>query len=83
MRALEGDLGPRAAGCWAQIEAGHVVAAGAGRSPCQATTWAQGTIDDWLAAVIDRRSALLKSAGEPGLGKRIVGELHARLFDRH
>lgn len=83
VRASEDDPGPRAAGCWAEIKAGRVVAVGAGKVPGAATTWTHGTVDDWLAAVIDRRPALLQSAGSRGSGKRIVGELHSRLYDRH
>jgi hypothetical protein len=59
VRAAEADPGPRAAACWTEFKSGRVIACGAGNAPSAATIWAHGTIDDWLAAVIDRRAALL------------------------
>lgn len=82
VRASESDPGPRAAVCWAEIDSGHVVACGAGSAPSSPTTWAQGTIDDWLAAVIDRRTAVLRSAGGRGLSDRVLRELHSQLYGR-
>lgn len=82
VRATEADPGPRAAACWAEVKAGRIVACGVGNAPSAATTWAQGTIDDWLAAVIDRRLPVLRSAGERRLGKQVVSELHSQLYGR-
>lgn len=80
VRAGESDPGPRAAACWAEIDSGHVVACGAGKAPGPPTTWAQGTLDDWLAAVIDRRPAVLRSAGGRDLSDRVVRDLNSQLY---
>lgn len=80
VRATEVDPGPRAAACWAEIRAGRVIASDTGNAPSATTTWAQGTIEDWLAAIIDRRAALLRPAGERRLGNGVIHELHAQLY---
>jgi DNA-binding HxlR family transcriptional regulator len=72
--------GARAAACWMEVEAGRVISTGAGNAPRAATVWVQGTIDEWLSAVIDRRSTHLQASGERGLGRNLVKELHAELY---
>ena len=76
-----GDVGGgRAAGAWARVEAGRVVATGYGRTPGPPTAWIRGTIDDWMAAVIDRRPRALKAAGDRRLAGALVRDLHSRLY---
>jgi hypothetical protein len=72
--------GARAAACWMEVEEGRVVSAGLGNAPKSASVWVQGTIDDWLAAVIDRRAAHLRASGERDLGKSLIDGLHAELY---
>jgi hypothetical protein len=72
--------GARAAACWIEVEGGRVVSAGAGNAPRPASVWVQGTIDDWLAAVIDRRSGHLRASGERDLGESLVDGLHVELY---
>ncbi|MBS1886817.1 MAG: hypothetical protein JSU06_06480 [Actinobacteria bacterium] len=67
---------------WADVREGRVVATGLGPAPASATTWAQGTIDDWLDAVIDHRPRVLRAAGEPRLSRKMIDHLHTRLYDR-
>jgi DNA-binding HxlR family transcriptional regulator len=71
--------GRGAAACWIELRGGKVVAAGAGNAT-SATAWAQGSIDDWLGAVLEHRGALIKSAGEPDLGRGVVRELNAEIY---
>lgn len=82
VRATRTDPGPRAAVCWARFETGQVVACGAGHAPGTVMLWVQGTIDEWMAAVIDRQVTLVRSVGERRLGRQVVRELHSRLYER-
>jgi hypothetical protein len=72
--------GARAVACWIEVETGQVVSTGAGNAPRSASVWVQGTIDDWLSAVIDRRPVHLQASGERHLGRNVVNELHAELY---
>jgi DNA-binding HxlR family transcriptional regulator len=81
VRARKGEPETQAAVCWLEIEGGRITAIGAGNAAA-ATSWAQGTIDDWLGAVIDHRAALLKSTGDRRLGRDVVRKLHTELYGR-
>jgi hypothetical protein len=65
---------------WAEVKEGRVIATGLGPAPRPPATWAQGSIDEWLSAVIDHRPKLLKPSGEQRLGKRVLDQLHSRLY---
>lgn len=67
---------------WAEVKGGRVVATGLGAAPRPATSWAQGTIDQWLEAVIDHRPRVLRAAGERELNKQMLDELHIQLYRR-
>jgi DNA-binding HxlR family transcriptional regulator len=83
--AISADPGQRTeiAMAWAEVRGGHVVTSGAGSPPRPAATWAQGTIEEWMAAVIDHRPKVLRAAGERPLGRAVVDALHARLYRRY
>jgi hypothetical protein len=72
--------GTRVAIAWARIEGGRVVATGSGPAPEPPVAWAQGTIDDWLTAVIDNRPRDLRASGRGRLGWAVVGQLHSHLY---
>lgn len=72
--------GERVASGWARIEAGRVVATGCGRTPGAPTVWVRGTIDDWMAAVIDRHLRAVKAAGDRRLADAVLRDLHFRLY---
>jgi hypothetical protein len=65
---------------WASVRDGRVMSCRLGRAPRAATIRAQGSIDAWLAAVLDGRPATLSASGQLHLGVRVVRELHTRLF---
>lgn len=68
------------AGVALELKEGEVVSCStdaAGRQP----TWALGTIDAWLEAVVDGRTDALRASGaKPTLARGIVKALHADLF---
>jgi hypothetical protein len=65
---------------WVEVKDGRVVATGIGNAPRPSVTWAQGTIDQWLAAVLDHRPRTMKAAGERSLSKSVVDQLHTALY---
>lgn len=67
---------------WAQIEDGKVTASGVGRSPQPAKSWAHGTIEEWIAAVIDHRHRVVRDSGEPRLNQGIIDLLHSKVYGR-
>ncbi|HEX5763240.1 MAG TPA: winged helix-turn-helix transcriptional regulator [Solirubrobacterales bacterium] len=68
------------AGVAVQIESGKVVSATA-ESQTKPSTWALGSTDAWLAAVLEDRTETLRIHGEqPELPLEIVNALHRRLF---
>jgi DNA-binding HxlR family transcriptional regulator len=75
--------GTATAMAWAEVRQGHVVATGAGRPARPATTWARGTIAEWIAAVIDHSPKGIRPAGERPLGRAVVDALHSRLYRRY
>lgn len=83
--AVVGDPGRKngVALAWAEVAHGRVVASGSGRPPRPADTWARGTIEQWMAAVIDHRRDEICAAGERPLGRAVVDALHTRLFRRY
>jgi DNA-binding HxlR family transcriptional regulator len=68
---------------WAQVSAGRVIASGQGPPPEPAATWARGTIEEWIAAVIEHRPAGIRAAGERPLGRAVIDALHAALYRRY
>lgn len=75
-RGADGSL----AGVAIEVEDGKVVSATA-ESQVKPTTWALGTVDDWLEAVLEGRSENLRVRGaQPDLPLEIVEALHQKLF---
>lgn len=77
------DQSPEAAVAWVRIDGGRVIASGSGRPPQPARSWAQGTIEDWIAAVIDHRRRVVRASGESRLNQGIIDQLHSRIYRRH
>jgi len=82
VKEKDGENGAAVAMAWVEIRDGRVVATGYGAPPQAATSWAQGTIDQWLEAVIDHRPRALQAAGRSDLSKPILDDLHAQLYKR-
>lgn len=62
------------------IEGGKVVSCAPG-TPTDPPTWAMGTVDAWLTALLEGRSDELRFGGaKPGLARGIVRVLHDNLF---
>jgi hypothetical protein len=80
--ADEDDPGASMAMVWIEIRAGQVVASGLGKAPRPSASWAQGSVDDWMAAVIDHRPRVVRAAGRQELSKGVLEELHFRLYRR-
>jgi DNA-binding HxlR family transcriptional regulator len=83
VKADDGDPSGPLAMAWIEISAGHVVATGVGKAPRPAATWAQGSVDDWLKAVLGQRPRVLRTAGRRELGKDVLEQLHSRLQRRN
>lgn len=82
VKADDGDPTGPLAMAWIEIRAGLVVATGVGKAPQPSATWAQGSVDDWLVAVLGDGPRVLKTAGRRELGKDVLEQLHARLNRR-
>ena len=68
------------AGVAVEIKQGEIVSCAVG-TPASQPTWALGTIDAWLDAMVEgRRDALRVSGTKPRLAEGIVRGLHAGLF---
>jgi DNA-binding HxlR family transcriptional regulator len=78
--AVLAGRGKAMAMAWAEIQGGRVVASGGGKPPRPATSWAQATIGVWIAAVMDRRPGLVRTAGERRLGQAVLNALCSRLY---
>lgn len=65
---------------WARLQAGRVMRCGLGSAPEAATIRAQGSVEAWMAAVLDCRPSALSASGRAHLGIKVVRELHARLY---
>jgi hypothetical protein len=83
--AVVGDPGRKngVALAWAEVAHGRVAASGSGRPPRPADSWARGTIEQWMATVIDHRRDGICAAGERLLGRAVVEALHTRLYRRY
>jgi DNA-binding HxlR family transcriptional regulator len=57
----------------------RVMPTAAGQPPPAA--WLRGTIDDWLAAVVDGRVTTLRVGGDHGLGSLLLSALHEAVYE--
>lgn len=64
---------------WATLNAGRVMKCRLGSAPEAATIRVQGSVEAWMAAVLDCRPSALSTSGQGTLGEKVVRELHTRL----
>jgi DNA-binding HxlR family transcriptional regulator len=76
----EAAPGPRAGVAWIEFADGAPKARGAGKAPGSPDAWVRGDLDDWLAAVIDRRPAALQVGGDARLACEGLYAVHEELF---
>jgi DNA-binding HxlR family transcriptional regulator len=79
--AAKGDESkPRIAGVHVEVEDGRIVSC-VSRLEQNPTTWALGTVDPWVTAILDGRLDGLRIGGEnPNLARAVIGGLHASLL---
>ena len=65
---------------WVEMREGRVVAAGEGPGPTP-DGWAQGSIGEWMAAVIGGTPKALQLGGDRATAAAVVEQLHQRLFE--
>lgn len=69
------------AGVAVEVKGGAIVSCSAGAASSQ-PTWALGTVDAWLEALVDGRSETLRVSGtKPRLATSIIKALHTTLFN--
>jgi hypothetical protein len=80
LTSSESSAKRRVAGVVVDVRAGEIVSRKAGVGGNQ-PTWALGSIDAWLEALVDGRTEALRMSGaKPELAKAIVSSLHDDVF---
>lgn len=73
-------IGPQAEAVWVEMREGRVVAAGEGAGPAP-DGWVQGSIEEWMAAVIGGNPGALQLGGDHAPAVAVLEQLHERLFE--
>lgn len=79
---LEPDAPPgaRSGALWAWVEDGGVRACAAGRPPRPPDTWVRGTVDAWIAAILDAKPGSIQVGGDEQIAAGLLLGLHAELY---